>query len=476
LAVLLSLVATALVGATTAGAQEAPPQAPSAAVALGDSYISGEAGRWEGNSINPLGNRDGTDRAFTGTGYDLSRVYEPPSDTNGCHRSDVAEIRSATLPVDEEINLSCSGAQTRNIFRASRGGEGQNGEPPQADQLAVVARQRRVRLVALSIGGNDLGFASLVSACLQAYVSAQPPCGPSQQRAVDARFARAMAGVSKAIDEVRAVMSAAGYARSDYRVVLQSYPSAIPRGPEIRVPEADRNRRTNVDGCPFYDADASWGRDRLVPLIANGLKFTAADRGVGFMDLRDFLQGHEFCSRSTRLATPLSPPTAETSDWARFLNISAVQTQGQLQETFHPNAYAQRALGRCLTLFAARSGNAACTTTPGGGTDAVALRATTSPTARQSARCVAVRRVRLTIRRRSTVSVTVRTSGTAVRNALVRLSGAGVNTTKRTGARGRVTFSVRPSRRGTLLVETNVCGGADRLAVASAAAAPRFTG
>ena len=29
------------------------PAAPTAAVSLGDSYISGEAGRWQGNSIDP---------------------------------------------------------------------------------------------------------------------------------------------------------------------------------------------------------------------------------------------------------------------------------------------------------------------------------------------------------------------------------------------------------------------------------------
>ena len=145
------------------------PAAPTAAVSLGDSYISGEAGRWQGNSINPAGSRDGTDRAFTGTGYDESLVYDPPSDTNGCHRSDVAEIRSASLAVAQRVNLACSGAVTKNIFRASNGGEGQDGELPQADQLATVARDKDVKLIALSIGGNDLGFASIVTACVEAY-------------------------------------------------------------------------------------------------------------------------------------------------------------------------------------------------------------------------------------------------------------------------------------------------------------------
>lgn len=122
----LTLVALLLASVITLGAKPALARVPTSAVSLGDSYISGEAARWQGNSIDPAGSRDGTDRAFTGTGYDLSRVYMPPSDTNGCHRSDVAEIRSASLPVDKSINIacSCSGAVTQNIFRTSSGRPG----------------------------------------------------------------------------------------------------------------------------------------------------------------------------------------------------------------------------------------------------------------------------------------------------------------------------------------------------------------
>ena len=342
-------------------------------MSLGDSYISGEAGRWQGNSIDPAGSRDGTDRAFTGTGYDLSRVYMPPSDTNGCHRSDVAEIRSASLPVDKSINIACSGAVTQNIFRTSSGGQGQNGELPQADQLSAIGRQTKVKLVVLSIGGNDLGFSSIISACLQAYETFGPPCQPSQQAAIDAKFSTAMANVGKAVDEIRATLQADGYSPGSYRFVLQSYPSAIPRGSEIRVPEIDHNARTNIDGCPVYNSDATWARDSVVNQIANGLKSVAASRGVQFLDLRNLLQGREMCSIHTRLADLTHPPSATTSDWARFLNLSAVDTQGQQQETFHPNAYAQQAFGRCLSLIYAQHRNAACDNTPGAGPRAVAL-------------------------------------------------------------------------------------------------------
>src|SRR5918912_27143 len=173
--VLLAVLAASLFLVPSARAQK-----PTAIVSLGDSYISGEAGRWAGNSNDSAGDRDGTDRAYFNGTYDPSRVYGA-SAANGCHRSDVAEVRSSTTGLSARLNIACSGAVTRNIFRASNGGEPEKGEPPQADQLQLLARQYRIRLIVLSIGGNDLGFASIVQDCLVAFETSQPPCHDSEQ-------------------------------------------------------------------------------------------------------------------------------------------------------------------------------------------------------------------------------------------------------------------------------------------------------
>ena len=333
-----------------------------AAVSMGDSYISGEAGRWRGNSDDGNGSRDGTDRAWTGSGYDPARVYGATY-ANGCDRSDVAEVRSAPTVGQAQINLACSGATTANIFRASHGGRPFKGEAPQADQLAVVAAHYRVQLIALSIGGNDLGFGDVITACVEDYVVYDSYCHTDQQKAVDGRMAAAMAGVAKSIDEIRAVMAAAHYTPRDYRIVLQSYPSPIPRGRENRYPERGISR-VDTGGCPFWNVDSDWARDSLVPQISNRLAAVAASRGVQFLDLRDVLQGREVCSTATRQATSTDGPTAVTSEWSRFLDYYYLQ--GKTQESFHPNYYAQLALGRCLTLMASRvTGNWSCHNTPG---------------------------------------------------------------------------------------------------------------
>jgi len=209
--------------------------------------------------------------------------------------------------------------------------------------------------VVLSVGGNDLGFEGLVLQCAFAYGLQSGPCNTAAQAQVNALFAGTMNGVGQAVDRIRAVMSAAGYKPHSYRLILQSYPSPLPRAAEIRYPESDVNARVTVGHCPFYDADLNWTRDSFIPHLAAGLRLVAASHRVEFLDLSNFLQGREVCSKSTQLSTPSNPPSREQSEWVRFIDYppllgSLPPLQGDVNESLHPNAYAQRALGRCLTL------------------------------------------------------------------------------------------------------------------------------
>ncbi|MER7519894.1 GDSL-type esterase/lipase family protein [Streptomyces sp. NPDC126499] len=369
---LVLCLAAALSALVPSPAVASPGSGPTAVVAMGDSYISGEAGRWQGNSLTTSGSRNGTDRAWTGSGYDPSRVYGTTA-ANGCHRSDTAEVKSAGPIASALVNLACSGATTDNVFRAAQGGVAYKGEAPQADQLATVARTHDVKLIALSIGGNDLGFADIITTCATDYIVWYSYCHDDQQAEVDAKIDGVMADVGKAIDEIRTVMTGAGYAFGDYRIVLQSYPSPIPRAAENRYSESGWSR-TNTGGCPFWDKDSDWARDSLVPQIANRLKGVAAAKGAQFMDLRDMLQGREVCAKASKQVSATVPASAATSEWARWIDQN--QTQGPLQENMHPNAYGQAALGRCLALVNERtSGNHSCRNTAGTGASGMYLTA-----------------------------------------------------------------------------------------------------
>ncbi len=367
---LLTLVISLLVFASPASAAKKNDK-PDAAVSLGDSFISGEGGRWNGNSNDGFDpDRDGSDRAYRSGwfswSYDYNAVY-PNSYYNGCHRSDVSEIQSSGISMNL-INLACSGAETVNVFRASHGGQYFKGEAPQADQLATVASTYDVELVVLSIGGNDLGFADVLTQCITAFSTGGSPCVNTQQAVLESALPGAMAEVTKAIEEIRTVLSDAG--DTDYRFILQSYPSPVARSAESDYDESTWDRIT-IGGCPFWDADLDFARDWVVPQIDANLAAVAAEAGVEFLSLANAFDGKEVCGNDSRLiANDNDTPNSATHEWMRFVASGGVQ--GDLAESLHPNAFGQQALGHCLgMMWNAGPGHYACTNDGGGSGDMV---------------------------------------------------------------------------------------------------------
>jgi hypothetical protein len=330
---------------------------PSAIVTLGDSYMAGEGARWKGNSAKSAAEYQGTDRGRQVYGH---------TDVNGCHRSDVAEIVSAGLPARKTINLACSGAQTVNVLRGSAGGVAFKGEPPQNDQLGTIAKHNDVKLIVLSIGGNDFGFSKIVANCVVAYLNETKAC-KSKQASILAGLPKVTTAVAATVADVRATMTAAGYQDREYRLVLQSYPSFAPVG-KFRYVGADAKDRSDVGGCPFLDADVSWARGVLLPALTKGLAVVAKETGTQFLDLSDAFRGHELCAASTKQST--GDPSSESSEWFRFIDLNG---QGSSSESLHPNYFGQQALGRCLALTTLTDKNVACHGVPNQSAKAVHL-------------------------------------------------------------------------------------------------------
>ena len=264
---------------------------PTAAVALGDGFLAGAGGRWQGNAGQAPSGGDswGTDRAayacsadHTTCDHDVARVYGD-SAKDGCDRSDVPEVESADLGVSRRFDLACAGG---GVTQA------------QLDQLAAVAAASQVRLVVVSVGDEDRALAGLTTDGVRA----------DQSR------------VESALVAVRAVLAKAGYAPSDYRLVLQSYPSPVPRAAENRYP--DTAVRQTGGGCPLSNAESNQVRNDVVPALAAMEKKAATAQGAEFLDLQDAFQGHEVCSRNAAQAdasrTLDAPQDAATAEWARF--------------------------------------------------------------------------------------------------------------------------------------------------------------
>jgi lysophospholipase L1-like esterase len=339
---------------------------PTAIVSMGDSFISGEGGRWSGNGSEPFGTRSGTDRAAFGCGalgceYDAARVYGA-SEANDCHRSDVAPIESAPIGVDEKENLACSGAKARDLWPAAEGGTEHFGEPPEADQLAAVARRDDVRMVVVTVGANDVGFGELVVDCALDWARSPEDEASTCHRGAEARIRDALPGATRAVTAafhgVRRTMQAAGYERSEYRLVAMGYASPFPEGQWFRYPEDGWTRLTE-GGCPVWDADADWAADRATVDLAGMLRDAAAATGAEYLDLADAFDGHQLCDRRAQ-RVGAEGPSPLTAEWFRRLSFG----QGSTRESLHPNAYGQRVMGTCLGLMFSRPrGDYACTDT-----------------------------------------------------------------------------------------------------------------
>ena len=355
----VALMLAALTG-TAAGGPSAPvdavPVGSDVVVAIGDSFISGEAGRWRGNVwdvANAARADAGGERAYwdTPTGESIP----------GCHRSRSAEIM---LPGVVSVNLACAGARTTSTIRGGQLTPGLDDgiddpatgtrAPGQLTLLSQLALRARVRLVAVSIGGNDMGFASIVRTCATRFLAPWPfarDCRtiPSvRTRLSDAALARVADEAGRAIVRVHHTMAAAGYADADWSLIVQGYPR--PLAEVNRYPDT-RAARGYGGGCPFHDADVRWIDGRLAVLsrlLANSARRSEATTGhpVHFMDLTDAFAGRELCARDAESVDRIPPNEVTTR--AERVAMVRLFAPFRIDESLHPNQLGQQVLRACL--------------------------------------------------------------------------------------------------------------------------------
>lgn len=332
-------------GVTVTPAAASTSSSTTAIVAMGDSAISGE-----------------------GAGTDTNDAYVTGTDTptDYCHRSTKSEIFETGLSGVTPINLACSGAQTGDIvsnatYAAITGtGSGDFGEAKQDVQLAAAAASYKVKMIVLTIGANDdFDFSGIMSECVARYfpIPLSTGCRTTIGSAtIQSRIAAVIPKVEAALADIRATMTDAGYAASDYQLVLQSY--FTPITPAIRS-------SAYVDkvsaGCPIEAEDLAWGHNFVVPAFDDGLR-TAAEAvpGVRFLDQRRTTYGHEVCAESTTSALEYTNgDVIDTSERTRNGCDVSIGTLGlcenEVRQSFHPRVAGYAALGNCLGLFYAAS-------------------------------------------------------------------------------------------------------------------------
>ena len=371
-------VSLAVISYSAVGRADSATPAVGAVVALGDSFVSGEAGRWLGNARGGGASAHGTDRLcirkWWGCQIRPGGVYRN-GPTADCHRSDTAPVEILARSFSRGVNLACSGAIARDIYLPPEHGPA-SGLAPQADRLRAVAAHQRVSLVILAVGANDVGFSDLVADCTEAWFKSQREgCRRAGAIALARRLPIFKERVEMAIASVTRAMQNAGYRRSSWEFIIHGYGSPIPPGRDYRYLESSV-RRLLPGGCPFTDADSDWANDDLVSTLNRNLRRLALLHGARFLDLTSAFDGHRVCETGSDLVSG-SGPSGERAEWFRFLVPCC---GGEKRESLHPNAYGQRAIAYCLSIFLSHLNDIGiCTSRPGFGPSAVRVALSPAP-------------------------------------------------------------------------------------------------
>lgn len=343
-------------------------------VGVGDSFMSGEGGRWASN---------GTDNAtveFNG-GWLVGTVDQVYGDSvsytesiPGCHRTATAPMFTGADV--NHANLACSGAQTTSLvnqygsakpgidFETIVSGAGQQ-VSGQATQLQEFAATHDVDVVMMSIGGNDMGFADIIAQCVTNWIEGTPcsnsefiasKVNPAVRKIITRR-------VVKSIENINTAMTKAGKVPGTWKLLVQLPPSPVPDSSQIKFEDFAFDRQA-FGGCGMLDADLDFSNDTLLPyldsIITDAVAVARKDpkhAPMTVVDMEKALVGHRLCEQGTTrppAGTGIPPDGfGQNVEWVRFISIIAAETaptSPDAQEGMHPNYFGQRALASCMTM------------------------------------------------------------------------------------------------------------------------------
>ena len=234
--------------------------------AMGDSYASGE-----GNSPYDPGTSGACDRSQAAYGRQFAAV--------------------SSIGDDNILHTACSGATIANLTTT-----GQNGEPAQINQLTTNSK-----LVTVTIGGNDLGFASILTNCLKSPTACESQYNSDNTSNLYTIMDDTLGPKLEAT--YKAIKAASGSAQ----VVAVTYPEIFQPGSTC----------AGILNLPIPDVQFL---NSVGLYLDNTIIYAARGAGINVLDERYALLGHELCSADPwvyQLPTGFTSGTAvlDSSAW-----------------------------------------------------------------------------------------------------------------------------------------------------------------
>jgi len=345
------------------------PGAAPIVVSVGDSYISGQGGRWAGNALGS------PTSSLTDVGADTYFDAGGKEAIEGCHRAKYSEIHIDQAGADvASVNLSCGGAETSTRMKDGKfkpgldfwqdENTGWRGQALELYRLAS-ANPGRVRMVVMSIGGNDFQFEDVVRTCVTQFLKPlSRPCSELDRVLslfADANVQRQLASITGAIKNINDAMIEAGYSSKQWDLVVQDYPSPVPSDASSVRYNQGYNRQF-VGGCGMYDKDMKYANTLALTTINTTVlrALEAAKLPNGhFLDLSNAYLGNRLCEKGVDLVGVGRPVKKWTnanalagSEWVTAIRVESMIVDGpyDIGESLHPNYWGGLTNQACLKL------------------------------------------------------------------------------------------------------------------------------
>ncbi|MEV4516371.1 hypothetical protein AB0K00_46355 [Dactylosporangium sp. NPDC049525] len=382
----------AATGAAVVPGLPAAAALPTAAVALGDSFISGEGA----GSYQPVVDVNGVAQPFPGWSA-------PNTNAFFCHRSANASLNQATLPgIQARFNLACSGGRPQDIANPSGARDKGRTVAAQLDQLRAVAQTHDIDLVLVGLGSNNSSFTfgDVAEKCANRFIAdawtgwwefwaylngpvEQEPC-TADDLATAAQVAAATAETTAAVRQLLSTLDQID-ADGQHRVVFQDYTNPLPFDLEQsyweedgRQDDRDKFRDLGAEryaaGCPIHRASLAPGHafSQSLGTIVRSTRDTLAAEFPGddlvYLNVQHAFDGARLCERAGSPANALATPI-RLQDGASGVFVTSLAGKDKIaiqriantcvsyfqtcQESWHPSAAGHAVLGKCLTGAAA---------------------------------------------------------------------------------------------------------------------------
>jgi lysophospholipase L1-like esterase len=208
---------------------------------------------------------------------------DPDPSIPACYRTPYAWPNLLGAALHRQVdNLACSGAQTKDVTAPY------GGQAAQTALLAALSPQPKV--VTITIGGNDVGFAPVLQTCFLS------DCGTAVEQSE-------VTTVTVLPDRLATTYRAVEAAAPGARLVVVGYPRLFP------------THQSDVTGCPWLTNAERRALIQAGKLLNGVIAVEAFLAGATYVDVSRTLEGHELCTTDSWLvplpAAGAAHPTVE---------------------------------------------------------------------------------------------------------------------------------------------------------------------